>query len=51
MRRPVGRGRLREVLVGSKPDVLGDKRAFRFWEIVSSTALREMRRKSDRLGC
>ena len=36
------------MLCGSQASLLGERRALRFWEIVSSTALRDMRRKSGR---
>lgn len=45
-RLPTGREGEREVLVGSQASLLGERRALRFWEIVSSTALRDIRRKS-----
>ena len=47
-RLPTGRGGAREVLCGSQASWLGDSRALRFWDIVSSTALRDIRRKSGR---
>jgi hypothetical protein len=52
-RLPVERGRERDVSCGSHASWLGDRRAFKFWEIVSSTALRDIRRKSGRCvrGC
>ena len=45
-RRPVGRGWDWEVEEGSQGWEPGVTRAFRFWEIVSSTAVLEVRRKS-----
>lgn len=44
--RPKERGVVLVVLAGSKPRDEGVRRAFRFWDIVSSIAALESRRKS-----